>query len=56
LKDASTNGLSAEAKAHGVGWWNEDAALKWARARGKLTAGDSNAASVMTGMVHKIKG
>lgn len=35
LKDASTNGLSATAKA-GNRYWNETAALAWARAHGKL--------------------
>lgn len=55
LKDASTNGLSTDAKAVGVGWWQEDKALTWATERGKLKAG-MPVASVFTSTTHKIKG
>ena len=38
LKDASSNGLSAAAKADATGFWWEGDALKWAELRNKLTA------------------
>lgn len=41
LKDASTNGLSAIAKADGTSWWWESAALNWAQERGKLNTSNT---------------
>ena len=38
LQDASSNGLSAEAKADGTGFWWEGDAQRWAEARYKLEA------------------
>lgn len=38
FQDASENGLSSAAKAPGHGEWFENAALKWAEQRGKLTS------------------
>jgi hypothetical protein len=35
LKDCAKNGLSAAAKDESHGWWWEDSAREWARARGK---------------------
>jgi len=54
LKDASTNGLSAEAKANKATFWWEGDALKWAEARDKLEAqtGSVSLASV----VHRMRG
>ncbi len=58
LRDGSTNGLSADAKADGKGWWWEGSALEWARVQGKLT--DSSTASVSSvfpsRQVHRLAG
>lgn len=57
FQDASTNQLSKEAKAPERGNWFEDAALKWAEQRGKLTKVVTNAAPAtpFSGLTHKNK-
>lgn len=54
LKDGSSNALSASAKADGIGFWWEGDALKWAEARGKLTAPD--AAASLASVMHRLHG
>lgn len=54
LRRGSENGLSAEASAGRHGWWNEGAALEWARQRGKLKAIDATAALVSS-RIHRIR-
>ena len=53
LKDASTNGLRAEAGADVIGFWWEGAAVKWAEARDKVEA---PAAPVgLASIVHRLR-
>lgn len=60
FQDASENGLSKAAKAHGHGEWFEAAALNWADQRGKLEKekeqGPANLATVWTSTKHTIEG
>lgn len=49
LKHASENGLRESAGAGRHGYWIEDAALEWARARGKLIAARGPASWVFQG-------
>lgn len=58
LRDGAENGLSAAARAESRGWWDEEAALRWAEARGKLegAARTTAAASSLEGFMHRIKG
>jgi len=54
LKDASTNGLSAEARATDKpGFWWEGDALKWARARNKEEEAQAAPASLAS-VVHRM--
>lgn len=54
LQDASSNGLSAEAKANGTGFWWEGDALRWAEVRDKLEA--PPAALGLVSVVHRMVG
>jgi hypothetical protein len=53
LKDCAKNGLSAAAKDESHGWWWEDSAREWARARGKWKD-EAAAASLPWG--HQLRG
>lgn len=57
LRDASENGLSDAAKSSERGWWRVDAALQWAKQRGKLSGvpRTSPATSVfdLAGKIHR---
>lgn len=52
LKDAASNGLSGVAKLGG-GFWDEEAALLWARERGKIRADESEA---LRSVLHRLGG
>ena len=54
LKDAASNGLSADAKDESHGWWWEGSAREWARSNGKWK--DEAPAMSPTSVFHQIKG